>query len=400
VRTLSDLRRLGARAGCTLVRSHQVAGELVGEFMCPDVTDGRPMATAVLLQGLTDSDDADASFDRSVLLSIASAGSLAAVAAHAYIQSRVTFTPEEVETFQSPRATQTLGYGDCDDSERALVVLARAVGVPARLVFFLEEDGQPAHVTAQLWHGGAWEWAETTIAARFGEHPFDALERIGGKRPDLNGTPVILTDAPPAGTMGSMDQQVERVATPVTAQDLADALAAAWSSVLGTSPGSAIQVLVAQSAFETGAWKAVWNYNLGNVKYTSGTDFFTMTASEGSGASTTMVPSKWRSYPSLAEGASAWLTFMSNNYSTALAYAQQGDVTDFVSALKSSGYFTGDLGQYTAGVQAYYAQYSSLSPSAAAATVQQVVLGTITEPAAVAVVGGAAVVGLVLGWLL
>jgi Transglutaminase-like superfamily len=400
---------MASESGCTLVSAHQVGGELVGQFDCPDIDEGRPLATAQLLQGLTADDATLDALDPAIVLSVRSAGPLAPEAAHAYVQAHVAYVDEPEETFATPNATFASGVGDCDDSARALLALAGAAGVPGRLVFFLQ-DGQPAHVAAQLQTSdGAWHWAETTIAARFGEHPFAALDRLGMRRPDLDGTPVLLnadgsTTPLTSRSMGSMDQLVDRVATPVTSQGLADALAAAWPAAIGGSPGSAINVLVAQSAFETGAWKAVWNNNLGNVKYTSGTDYFQMTASEGSGANTTMVPSKWRSYPTLAAGAAAWLKFMSNNESSAMTFATSGDVADFVSALKNNGYFTGDLGQYTAGVQQYYSQYSGITPSATAgqaqAVAQTVTDGQTSLDTAIGVVVGGVVAGALAALLL
>jgi Transglutaminase-like superfamily len=409
VRTVADLHRMALASGCTLVTTQQIGGELVGVFDCPDIDDGRPLATAVLLSGLQDDDGLDP-FDPAVILSIESAGELAPMAALAYVQQHVRFVDEPVETFQTPTVTLAKGEGDCDDSARLLVSLAEACGIAGRLVFFfVVPGGQPNHVCAQLWSGGAWQWAETTIPARLGEHPFAALARLGLRRPDLDGTAYILVDgqAVPldaAGSMGAMDNLVQRVATPVTAQDLANALAAAWPTSVGGSPGSAIQVLVAQSAFETGAWGAVWNNNLGNVKYSGGTDYFQMTASEGSGASTTMVPSKWRSYDSLAAGAAAWLSFMAHNYSSAMASAMQGDVPGFVAALKSSGYFTGDATAYTNGVQQYYSQYSSLAPSAAAGVasgaIATVTQGQVSEVDAIATVAGGLLLGALLGFFL
>jgi hypothetical protein len=400
---------MAQRSGCELVSARQIGGELVGEFMCPDVEEGKPLATATLLQDLTDTDDA-ATFDPSVVWSIRSARGLGPAIAHRYIQEHVEFRPEKVETFARPAATLRAGYGDCDDSARALVGLARASGIRARLVFFLLDDGTPVHVTAELFSRGAWRWAETTIPARFGEHPFDAMARLGKKRPDMDGVAVVLGDdgtTRPARSIGAMDQQVARVGTPVSAQALADALAAAWPTSVGGSPGSAIQVLVAQSAFETGRWAAVWNWNLGNVKYSGGTDWFTMTASEGSGASTTMVASKWRSYPTLEAGAAAWLSFLAANYATALTYAEQGDVADFVAALKSSGYFTGDQSQYATGVQQYYSQFSSIVPVAAAGSVAGAIdswaapdEGEVTQTSAAAIVGGAGFLGAVVAWVL
>ena len=384
---------------------------MVGEFSCPDVEEGRPMAAARLLQAFADTDaaaDPDA-FDPELLAFLSSLRAQErAAAALQYIQEHVAFREEAGEQFVSPSATLRLGYGDCDDSARALLSLARTLGVRGRLVFFLQ-DAQPAHVTAQLWDGRAWRWAEATIAARFGEHPFAAYQRIGGSRPDLDGRAVLLTDDRTLGRIGAMSEtQVQRTATPVTAQDVLNALAEAWPQVMATDPGSALQILVAQSAFETGAWAAVWNWNLGNVKYSpgAGTDWFTMTATEGSGAGTTMVASKWRSYPSLAQGAAAWLGVLSRGYSSALSYAVAGDVDGFVQALKDGGYFTGDESQYDAGVQRYYSQYSGLSPNAivgqaetAFQTAESAIDQTPTDGVSLASAAGTVVGGFVLGLL-
>jgi Transglutaminase-like superfamily len=416
VRSLADLQRLATRSGCELVGSHYEGSELVGEFACPDVNDGQPMATARLLESLTQDDPTFDPLPRSLIASVGPElfGAEGPEVAHAFVKGRVRFEPEEEETFQTPTATFQRGEGDCDDSSRALVALAHAAGIPGRYVYFLQA-GQPAHVVAQLWDGPvpsgalpedspAWMWAETTIDADFGEHPFTAYARLGkGPRPDLDGTAVILNPDNTTTRMGAMsDQQVARTATPVTAQTLANALAAVWSSIVGSAPGQAIQMLVAQSAFETGAWKYVWNYNLGNVRYTGGTPYFMM-----KDPGDDVVPTKWRAYDSLASGAKAWLSFMANNYGTALAYAQQGDVSNFVAALKAKGYFTADQTQYTNGVQAYYSRYAGLSPAGGAITpnaaegeVEGETEGTTTELGAIATVGVSLVAGLLVGYFL
>lgn len=119
-------------------------------------------------------------------------------ALHAFVRDTVLFVPEPVETFQSARYTLfSVRCGDCDDSARALFALAMAAGLRVRLAF-LEQQGQPAHVWAQIYHDGSWHHAETTIAASYGEEPRAALARLGlGKgRRDVFGKEVI--------TMGSL----------------------------------------------------------------------------------------------------------------------------------------------------------------------------------------------------
>jgi hypothetical protein len=168
-------------------------------------------------------------------------------------------------------------------------------------------------------------------------------------------------------------KQVARQATPVSAQDLANALATIWPVVIGgAAPAGAITVLLAQSAFETGAWKACWNWNLGNVKHTPGDgfDWFVMTASEGEGANQTMVSSAFRAYPSLQAGAKAYLAILRQRFSSAWSYVLDGDTDGFVQALKDQNYFTGNLEQYQAGVTRYWNQFQNILP-----TVQQLESG-------------------------
>ena len=81
-----------------------------------------------------------------------------------------------------------IGAGDCDDHARLVKALGLAANIPAELCFcdernvYVCEDElekrhgapEPVHVTAKL----AGEWAETTIAADFGEDPYEALDRL------------------------------------------------------------------------------------------------------------------------------------------------------------------------------------------------------------------------------
>lgn len=111
----------------------------------------------------------------------------------AYVQG-LPFQPEAVETFEDTWTTLELG-GDCDDLVRALLATARSVGLGARPTIY-----PPAHVTAELWDGTRYRWAETTIAgARLGEDPRAALRRTGAyERTDMaiDGLGKIL-DVPP-----------------------------------------------------------------------------------------------------------------------------------------------------------------------------------------------------------
>lgn len=369
MRTRGDLRRYERASGCRLIHAYEGPEGLVGEWECPDVDEGEPMATATLLELLADDDPRVGAVPRlsGIFRHMGSSRGQrrGPEALHALVKRRARFRPEEGEVFQAPSVTLARGFGDCDDSARLLVVLAREEGYPARLVYFMQ-GGQPAHVCAQVFLRGAWRWAETSIDARFGEHPFHASDRLGLERPDIDGTPHLLRDGqavPLRRTMGAMSgSQVTRAATPTDPQTFGNALLAVWPSVVGGQPSTATLVLLtAMSAFETGAWKACWNYNYGNAKWWGGTDYFTMTATEGD-ANPTMVASKFAAWPSMSAGVTGFLQIlMASRYSAAWTAALAGDVAGFVSGLKSGGYFTGNLAQYTAGVQAYVTKYQGLT---------------------------------------
>ncbi len=249
MRTIADLEWLAADAGCALVRTRLVGGELVGELMCADSEEGRPMTTARLLEGLTATDD-PADLDPAVVLSIRSAGPLGPRAAVGYVQQQVRYEDEEPETFAAPAATLRSGVGDCDDSERALVSLARAAGIPARLVFFLQ-DGSPAHVTAQLYDAGRWRWAETTIPARYGEHPFAAMRRLHLQRADLDGVPFVFELGQWRPLKGQTMGQAS--ALPGYLGDTFPASLVSWSQSIGADPLDVLKLLLSESGLQPSA---------------------------------------------------------------------------------------------------------------------------------------------------
>jgi transglutaminase-like putative cysteine protease len=145
-----------------------------------------PEDAAAFLQNLTASDPGGP-------LVTAAAAKLAAIEVddrgplvQQFVRGFVLYENEPRETFQTAEVTLRRRSGDCDDHARLVVVLARALGIPARLVI-LRKDGIPVHAVAQLAdRSGVWHWAETTIAARWGEAPLDAKRRLGAtSRADL-----------------------------------------------------------------------------------------------------------------------------------------------------------------------------------------------------------------------
>jgi len=180
--------RAAARARCE-IRSLEVQvsalggpARLVGSLSCSD-----GWAAAALLLALSEEDAATEGARNLArgLRHMAPSDPEFARAVHAFVKARVAFAPELGEVFQSGGLTLDLRVGDCDDHARLVYALAVAGGLRARLGVLhhgehVDPDKRgPAHATALLDVGGAWRWAETTVAARFGEPPNDAARRLG-----------------------------------------------------------------------------------------------------------------------------------------------------------------------------------------------------------------------------
>ena len=103
------------------------------------------------------------------------------------VRATARFIREARETFQHTLYTLTHRAGDCDDHARAVVALARAGGLRAVVRGVRNHRGAVAHVAPMISDGRGWHWAETTVDARFGEHPRAAARRlgVGQDRPDI-----------------------------------------------------------------------------------------------------------------------------------------------------------------------------------------------------------------------
>jgi len=98
--------------------------------------------------------------------------------------------PGGEEWLQSVAETWERG-GDCEDVSTAVVALARAVGLRARLVWLPLPGEAFPHVSAQISPDPAsvpsatatWWWAEPSVRAHLGEYPLDAAARLNHWRP-------------------------------------------------------------------------------------------------------------------------------------------------------------------------------------------------------------------------
>lgn len=143
---------------------------------------GTPENKLRLLEKLAQRDVAADAGARATLASLRLPPGRAALARalHAHVRDTVPFVPERVETFKSTARTLREG-GDCDDSSRALIVLARLAGLRARFRPLEQCKGgvcAKTHVAAEIHDGSGWHWAETTLDAGFGEHPLAAYRRL------------------------------------------------------------------------------------------------------------------------------------------------------------------------------------------------------------------------------
>jgi hypothetical protein len=215
-----------------------------------------------------------------------------------------------------------------------------------------------------------------------------------------------------------MSQKQEAVKTVVTAQDVLNAMAQAICDYKQWSPSKeCLQVLLAQTGFETGWWKYMWNNNLGNYKAVAGgaTDWCYFKCNEYLQAS--QIPAAWKtdprvsitdkgtfqevwfrpdhpaccfmSFETLAGGAAQYLKKLCERFSTpndcgekdAWYWATQGDATKFCHALKMHGYYTDDEAHYTKTVvscmqhvQSLNLDYSNLPQPVGTITLPEIVI--------------------------
>ncbi len=168
-------------------------------------------------------------------------------ALHRAVRERVRFLDEGPETMASAWSTWETGVGDCDDSARLLLALARSVAVDARLALLVRPpdargDIQPDHASVVMYDGTAWRWAEPSIrGARFGEEPRAAARRTQATRAELGGVAL--------GAVGVGGVSTEAAAVIVER---------VWPRELLEPSPFAVQVALAIARHETGygAWPA------------------------------------------------------------------------------------------------------------------------------------------------
>lgn len=188
-----------------------------------------------------------------------------------------------------------------------------------------------------------------------------------------------------------MGQELAARKTPLTADEVKAGLEAAWQSAFQVAPDpKSIAVLMAQSALETGRWRACITYNLGGAKAVFGGPhdwtFFTTTevlptavAERLVEQSTQAAPCSmlgpvgehsrrvivrprhplccFRAFRTSAEGCEAYMGILRNHFAKAWPAVEAGDIVTFVAMLKTQGYFTAPESEYLHGVEGLFWEF-------------------------------------------
>ncbi len=151
--------------------------------------------------------------------------------------------------------------------------------------------------------------------------------------------------------------------TTATTEEAIRAVSDAFEVVFGERPPlGALLVLAAQSALETGRWKAMKNYNVAGLKASkSGPyDYAVYSTREVFNGKRVTLDQPFRAYATLAGGMIDWLVLIARKYAAALAKAMRYDPTGFAVELKKAGYYTADAAEYAAGVRSLAAEFALL----------------------------------------
>lgn len=150
----------------------------------------------------------------------------------------------------------------------------------------------------------------------------------------------------------STGQQVVPARTPLSGTQAADAIASAYTAVVGEPPSQGtLAILTSHWALETGQGKSMYNFNFAGIKG-RGPEGMTavMSTREGYGANTVRIQDGFRAYTSAQAGAKDYVALLQRKFGSALAAARAEQPERFAQELKAGGYYTGDPTAYAKGV--------------------------------------------------
>jgi hypothetical protein len=152
--------------------------------------------------------------------------------------------------------------------------------------------------------------------------------------------------------------EVPRVHTKPTADEWRAAMLDAARSLGVELDDTALSVLWAQWALETGRGGSCFNNNLGNIKYSGDGDWMWLDTFEYINGARVNMPDKFRAFLTLAAGAFDYLHFLCRPaYSLPWAHVLAGDADGFARALRVKGYYTAPVEDYAKGLRSLAAEY-------------------------------------------
>jgi hypothetical protein len=145
-------------------------------------------------------------------------------------------------------------------------------------------------------------------------------------------------------------EQVAAVRTPLTHEQLAEALAAGHIVALG-SPASRdrLGVAWAQVVHETGYTRSAYNHNLGNIISGGGWP--------GDWHKLPGVAGGFRAYPTPVAGAADYWRLLSRRYADALDAFDTGNTYEAARRLRAKGYYEQSVALYAKALGHYFAEY-------------------------------------------
>ena len=185
---------------------------------------------------------------------------------------------------------------------------------------------------------------------------------------------------------------VPAVRTTYTLNQLIGGLIEGWYKKFGVIPKKeSIGVLYAQNALETGGTVAMWNNNIGNVKFVP-----SQNPDDDNGKEYMMLPNTWeiingkkvtfqpphpatwfRSFPTLGDGVAHHLDFLkSRRYAKSWAAVEAGDPAEFAHLLKVAGYYTAPEADYIKLMNFHFKKFM-------ASNTYETVVATLTVPVVV-----------------
>ncbi len=166
---------------------------------------------------------------------------------------------------------------------------------------------------------------------------------------------------------------VPTVRTKYTLTELIRGLVEGWYKKFGVIPKKeSIGVLYAQNALETGGTVAMWNNNIGNVKFVANKNpdldtgkEYMMLANVWEMINGQKVifqpphPATWfRAFPTLGDGVAHHLDFLRNyRYKKSWVAVENGNPAEFAHLLKVAGYYTASEADYVKLMNVYFNKF-------------------------------------------